>query len=151
MVTALADDTQEAVDAMRSVARGIYPPLLEAEGLGPALTTARSMARIPVEVEADGLARYPRHVEETVYFCVLEAIEAATMSGARGLRVGLAQRDGELVVEIDHDGRAVEDGLAAVADRVDAFGGSTAVALLDGVGTRVTSRIPVDEGVMEPA
>ena len=32
MVAGLSDDAQEVVDAMRTVARGIYPPLLHSEG-----------------------------------------------------------------------------------------------------------------------
>ena len=149
LVSSLADGSQQVVDAMRVVARGIYPPLLEAEGLGPALAAVQRLAPIPLDVAVDGIGRYPRHIEETVYFCVMETIEGATQSGAKGLRVDLSEDTGDLVIEILHDGRAAEDALTAVSDRVDAFGGTTEISLLSGGGTRIISRLPAARQMVE--
>ena len=103
MVDTLADTTQEAVDAMRAVAHGIYPPLLEAEGLAVALTAVARTSPVPLTIETDGVGRHERRVEETVYFCVLEAIDAAHMAGARNLHVTVTDTDRHLELTIDHD------------------------------------------------
>ena len=75
-------ETNQVVDTVREFARGIYPPLLEAEGLGPALTSQSGKFSIPVSVDATDVRRYPREVESTVYFCVMELLRnAAEHSG----------------------------------------------------------------------
>ena len=91
------------------------------------------------------LTRYERPVEETVYFCVLEALERVRMSGAHSVRVAVTDRIRELIMEIDYDGRGTETDLTAVSDRVDAFGGTTGIELLPGDLTRITSRVPVGD------
>ncbi|MFC2176804.1 sensor histidine kinase [Actinomycetota bacterium] len=140
-VTALADDTQEAVDGLRAVAQGIYPPLLEAEGLGAALrATQRTSAMLAID--ADGLDRYSREIEAAAYFCLLEASEQARMSGASFIRASLHDQRGELVIQIEHDGRTTEVELASVADRIDVLGGYTEVESESGGLTRITSRVP---------
>ena len=65
-VSDLTDDSQRAVDGMRAAARGIYPPLLEAEGVRAALVAAGREAAIPIEIAADGFGRYPPEIEATV-------------------------------------------------------------------------------------
>ena len=82
IVSALADTTQEAVDGMRAVAHGIYPPLLEAEGLAAAINAARRTIPIPIQVAITPVPRYERSVEESVYFAVLETITDAADAGA---------------------------------------------------------------------
>ena len=58
MVAGLSDDAQEVVDAMRTVARGIYPPLLHSEGLTVALGAIRRATPVPLELDAQGLSRH---------------------------------------------------------------------------------------------
>ena len=64
-----------ALDNLRALARGIYPPLLADQGLGPALQAQAGKAPLPVLVEADGIGRYPRDAEAAAYFCILEALQ----------------------------------------------------------------------------
>lgn len=54
-VAALAEDTQKAVDALRAVAHGIYPPLLESDGLQAALRAVERTAAIPLIIDTHGL------------------------------------------------------------------------------------------------
>ncbi|MEJ7755381.1 MAG: histidine kinase [Nocardioidaceae bacterium] len=61
----------EAVETLREVARGIYPPLLESEGLAAALSAQARRVDLAVTVLDRGIARYPRDVEATAYFCAL--------------------------------------------------------------------------------
>jgi hypothetical protein len=59
MLDELASETQQALEDLRDLARGIYPPLLADQGLGAALDARRRAGRAgPVTVEADGVGRY---------------------------------------------------------------------------------------------
>src|SRR5439155_2670101 len=73
----------EALDDLRDLARGIYPPLLADQGLAVALSAQARKASIEVEVETDGIERYPQETEAAVYFCFLEALQnVAKYAGA---------------------------------------------------------------------
>jgi signal transduction histidine kinase len=149
-VTSLADETQQAVDALRAVAHGIYPPLLEAEGLASALRPV-DRASTSVEISAYGVGRYGREAEETVYFCVLETLERARMAGASGARVVVEGSGGALVVQFDIAGGVPDLDLTTVIDRIDAYGGSTTVERGPVGQTAVTTVLPANEILMEPA
>jgi signal transduction histidine kinase len=147
----LATVADGAVEALRDLARGIYPPLLEAEGLERALASQVRRAPIPIELHADGLRRYDRQVEATVYFCVLEAVRNAVRhAGATRLRVLLSDRDDRLELRVVDDGCGFDPvavvhgaGLTNMADRLDALGGSLVIAPgIDG-GVEVVGSIPV--------
>ncbi len=96
-LTQLKTDADEALETLRDLARGIYPPLLADKGLAAALESQARKATLPVTVEADGLGRYPREVEATVYFCVLEALQnVQKYAEASEVRVRLREEGGEL-------------------------------------------------------
>ncbi len=151
LVSGLAEETQQAVDALRAIAHGIYPPLLEAEGLEVALRAAERTSSSRLTVTAVGVGRYQRHVEETVYFCVLEAVARARMAGATKVDVSVADVAGQLIIEIDYAGRLGDADLTAVSDRVDAFDGTTTVGTAADGTTRVSCLLPVGDQAMEPA
>jgi hypothetical protein len=71
----LKSDADEALETLRDLARGIYPPLLAERGLVTALQAQARKATLPVTVEADGIGRYPQDTEAALYFCVLEALQ----------------------------------------------------------------------------
>lgn len=149
-VADLADGTQQAVDAMRAVARGIYPPLLDTEGLGPALGTAHRSVDLPLEIDLGTLRRYSKAIEETVYFCVLTALDRAKMAGATSARVAVAGDDASLEVTVTYDSIAGPGELPELTDRVDAYGGTVAIQTA-ARETTLTLTLPVRAGVMEPA
>ena len=68
-------DADDAVETLRDLARGIYPPLLADKGLAAALEAQARKATLPVEVDPDGVGRYPQEIEAAVYFCALEALQ----------------------------------------------------------------------------
>ena len=150
-VGSLAEETQHAVDALRAVAHGIYPPLLESDGLEVALRAVERTSPIPLTVTAAGLARYDRQAEQTVYFCVLETIERARMSGASAARAEVTPTGADLVVSIDVDRPAIDIELTSVADRIDAAGGTMTVEDRPGGSTLVTSVVPANATVLESA
>lgn len=139
------EDTSEAVESLRDLAHGIYPPLLEAQGLGSALRARARKAPISVAVEADDVGRYSPEVEAAVYFCVLEAIQnAIKYSGSDRVDVRLHQVADRLIFEVSDRGRGFDPGagvrgrgLVNMADRLDALGGELVVNSSPGNGTTV--------------
>jgi signal transduction histidine kinase len=144
----------EALEDLRDLARGIYPPLLADQGLRAALEAQARKAPLPVAVEADGVGRYPREAEAAVYFCCLEALQnAAKHAGASRILVRVAPEDGELRFTVEDDGRGYDppttprgSGLQNMADRIEALGGSLEVRSSPGRGTAVTGRLPAPSG-----
>ncbi|MGH2766452.1 MAG: histidine kinase, partial [Actinomycetota bacterium] len=144
--------TQEALDDLRDLARGIYPPLLADQGLAAALEAQARKAAMPVEVESDGVGRYPQEAEAAAYFCVLEALQnVAKYAEASRVTLRLRAEDGNLVFAVEDDGRGFDPattphgaGLQNMADRLEALDGSVEVRSTPGQGTTVTGRIPVE-------
>ncbi len=152
MVADLGPEVDEIIEAVRSLARGIYPPLLASDGLGEALRAAGRRAPVPVTIEAEGVGRLPSETESAVYFCCLEAMQnvAKHADGATRVRIALSN-DGELRFEVGDDGCgfAPEDrnggsGITGMHDRLAAVGGELWVESAPGRGTRVRGRVSLD-------
>ncbi|HRW39013.1 MAG: hypothetical protein KDB04_02675 [Acidimicrobiales bacterium] len=152
----LAQLEQQAGDAIRAVrdfAGGIYPPLLEAEGLVVAIGQQARQSALPVSVHGDGLGRYGREVEAAVYFAVLEALQnAAKYAEASSATVSLGAGDGSLRFEVRDDGCGFDPatvapgaGLTSIGDRLDTVGGSVRLDSSPGRGTSVIGTVPIDE------
>jgi signal transduction histidine kinase len=152
LLSQIEAETQEALDDLRDLARGIFPPLLADRGLAAALEAQARKAPLPVRVDADGVGRAPQEVEAAVYFSVLEAMQnVAKYAGATAADVRLARDDGALRFTVSDDGRGFDpsatgygSGLQGMADRLGALGGSLEVESGPGRGTRVEGTIPVD-------
>lgn len=147
----LSEQADHAIAELREFARGIYPPLLEAEGLVVALQSEAGRAPIVVDIAAEGIGRYPKSVEATVYFCVVEALgNVIRHSGASSAQVGLRDVDGVLHFEVrdagsgfDPEGVTSGWGIVNMTDRVDAAAGRLVVDSSPGTGTVVRGSIPV--------
>ena len=145
-------ELQTALDDLRDLARGIYPPLLADKGLGVALEAQARRSPLPVRVNGDGLDRYPQEVEAAVYFSCLEALQnVAKHAEASAATVTLSQSNGHLTFEVADDGGGFDpgatgygSGLQGIADRVGALHGDLAVSSRPGGGTKVVGRIDVD-------
>jgi Histidine kinase-, DNA gyrase B-, and HSP90-like ATPase len=109
------------------------------------------VAPLTVDVDADGVGRYPPEVEAAVYFCILEAMSnAAKYSAGAAAHVRLASEDGNLSFEVVDEGIGFDPastgygtGLQGMADRLDAIGGRLTVESAPEAGTTVRGRIPV--------
>ena len=152
LMTQLQVDTTEALDDLRDLARGIYPPLLADQGLGAALESQARKSVVPISVETDGVERYPQDVEAAVYFCALEALNnLAKYASASRATVALAQTNGTLTFAVSDDGVGFSvgertsggTGLQGMADRLDAIGGALEIRSVPGEGTTVLGRVPV--------
>lgn len=148
MVESLADTTQQAVDQMREVAHGIYPPLLEAEGLEAALTAAKRRVPIPVEIVATGLGRYDRPIEESLYFAVLGVVTASVDVGATRAIITLKASNDTIGFTIDVDTRPTD--LTPIEDRIDAHDGTLTLDTTQR-GFTATGDLPLAAGSLEYA
>jgi signal transduction histidine kinase len=147
-------ETQSALEDLRDLARGIYPPLLADQGLVAALQAQSRKSHLGVEVDADGLGRFPADVEATVYFCTLEALQnIAKYAAADRTVIRLARANGSLLFEVEDDGLGFDptavgngSGLQGMADRLAAVGGSLEVHSAPGRGTVVAGQVPITPG-----
>src|SRR6266550_3961228 len=106
LMNQLQDDVRSAIEELRSLAHGIYPPLLSSAGLGVAMSAACRRAPLPASLEADGVGRFAPEIEAAVYFCCLEAMQnAAKHPGAEAdARVRIWEDAGGLLFEVCDDG-----------------------------------------------
>jgi signal transduction histidine kinase len=152
----LGQETSKALDELRTLAHGIYPPLLASEGLGAAMVAASRRAVIPTQVHADVLGRYPPELEAAVYFCCLEALQNAGKYAGDGATatVRIQQQNDTLIFEVQDTGAGFDlsthprgAGMTNMMDRVGAVGGTFRVESSPGHGTTVTASIPLRSAI----
>jgi signal transduction histidine kinase len=150
----LNHDVHEAVEALRTLAHGIFPPLLASGGLRDALPAAASRAPLPTTVDFEHVDRYPPQVEAAVYFCCLEALQNAGKHAGEdaSATVRVWEAAGELRFEIADDGVGFDPtvqgpadghGFVNMSDRLGAVGGTLDVHAAARHGVRVTGSIPL--------
>jgi signal transduction histidine kinase len=140
----------DALDSLRNLARGVYPPLLEAEGLKAALRARARQVPISIDVQC-GPERYPRELEGAFYFCCSEALQNLTKhSRATRGSVRVWCEDGRLCFEVRDNGRGLDaaraksgGGLQNIRDRLDVLGGVVDVSSAPGTGARVAGWVPL--------
>ncbi|WP_449060967.1 sensor domain-containing protein [Planomonospora algeriensis] len=150
--TALADaivQTEEALEELRALSRGIAPPVLVDRGLRAALTTLAARSTVPVDLDAGPLdRRLDAAVETAAYFVIAEALtNVAKHSHADRCVVGLRHGEGILRVRVTDDGvggAALDKGhgLRGLEDRLHAVGGRLRVTSPHGGPTTVTAELP---------
>jgi signal transduction histidine kinase len=156
LVAQLKADADEALDTLRDLARGIYPPLLADKGLTAALESQARKATVPVRVSTDGVRRYPQDVEAAIYFCCLEALQnVQKYAEASRAWVRLTEADGTLMFEVQDDGKGFDpalakkgSGLTNMSDRLDALGGHVDLESQPGAGATLSGSIPVQVAVV---
>jgi signal transduction histidine kinase len=151
MLARLEGDVGDALENLRDLARGVYPPLLADQGLAAAIDAQALRSSLPVRVEADGIGRYAQEVETAVYFCTLEALQnAAKYAHPDEVVVRLREEQGDLVFTIEDDGEGFDQattklgsGLQNMSDRLAALGGNLFVHSAPGEGTTVEGRVAI--------
>jgi signal transduction histidine kinase len=142
------NQARETVDELRSLSRGIAPPLLVDRGLRVALEEMLRGSVVPVQSTIDVPAHLPPQVETAIYFVVAEALtNVAKHSGAQQARVSVtAAADAvTVVVEDDGIGGAHESkglGLAGLRQRLAGVDGVLGVTSPAGGPTVLEARIP---------
>ena len=141
-------DLETARGRLREFAQGVYPPLLRSGGLAAGIRDLAGRSPIPVETVLQTTARFDPAVESTLYFVCAEAlVNAAKHAKAGRIRVELAERLGGPDLRIADDGiggasLVAGSGLRGLTDRVEALGGSIALASRPGAGTTLTASVP---------
>jgi signal transduction histidine kinase len=140
----------DALENLRDLARGIYPPLLADKGLTAAIEAQARKSQVPVVLDPDGIGRYQQEAEAAVYFCVLEALQnVSKYADANEVQIKLGETNGDLTFVVQDDGVGFDlrtphgAGLANMRDRLEALGGELQVRSAPGAGTTVTGRISV--------
>ncbi|MGI8615632.1 MAG: sensor histidine kinase [Actinomycetota bacterium] len=150
-LTDLRDQTDLALTTLLDLASGIYPSVLEEQGVGTALAAQGGAAGVPVSVDSDGVDRLPIEIEAAVYFVCLEAMQnAAKYARGTEVRVRLARDDDGLSFWVEDDGVGFDSavaprgtGLQNMRDRLAAFGGDVTITSTQGSGTTVSGRLRV--------
>jgi signal transduction histidine kinase len=156
LVGQLKADADEALERLRDLARGIYPPLLADKGLAAAVEAVARKATVPVAIDPDGVGRYPQDIEAAIYFCVLEALQnIQKYAGAKNATVRLREENAGLRFEVEDDGKGFDpaaqkkgSGTQNMEDRIDALGGTVSIASSIGSGTRVLGSVPLRAAVI---
>lgn len=142
----------EALAQLRTVIRGIHPPILSDRGLNGAIRSLAAGGPIPVTLDLPETDRRPpAAVEAAAYFVVAEALtNIGRHSGASHARVSLRyDGPGGLRVLVQDDGRGGAGpgsgsgtGLAGVRRRVAALDGMTRIDSPVGSGTTIEVVLP---------
>ena len=137
----------DARAGLAEFARGVHPAALAEGGLTAALAQLAERAAVPVELRG-AVGRLPGPVEAALFFVCSEAL-ANVAKHARASRATIEVREarGVVRVEVGDDGAggavaARGSGLAGLADRVEALGGTLQIDSPRGGGTRIAAEIP---------
>jgi signal transduction histidine kinase len=110
----------------------------------------RSRSAVLVDLDVTTNARFPEPIEIAAYYVASEALaNAMKHAQASRVEVSLTARQGSLLLSVRDDGVGGADpargsGLAGLADRVEALGGSIDVHSAAGAGTRITVDLPLE-------
>ncbi|MEA2557722.1 MAG: hypothetical protein QOG88_1260 [Actinomycetota bacterium] len=152
MLAELRGEVDDALETLSNLALGIYPPLLEEQGLATALAAQYQRMDLTVRLHANGVSRYPIELEAAVYFCALEALQnIAKYANAGAVDITLGEREGDLTFEVTDDGQGFDaataprgSGLNNMRDRLSVLGGGVTVTSSQGRGTTVRGRVPLE-------
>lgn len=140
--------TEEAMEELRDVIRGIYPPILADRGLVGALRALAARTTVPTRLDAGELGALPVAAETAAYFVVTEAVTNAVRHGRAGaITVRLSREGGVLRVAVHDDGVGGVDesrgsGVVGIRRRVAALDGTVRVAGPVGGPTEVEVELP---------
>jgi signal transduction histidine kinase len=137
-----------ALDELRDLAAGLHPGRIEHGGLSAALAELAARSPLPVDLHVADL-RVDEEVERATYFVCSEALaNIIKHAGASSAAISVGDRAGRLYVEISDDGvggavLSEGSGLAGLADRVEALGGTLVLHSPEGGGTRLSAELPL--------
>lgn len=149
-VRRLRADLTEVVAEMRSLAHGIYPASLEAEGLTSALRAAAREVGVHVDLQLEvGGERWVHSTEVAIYFCCWELVQRARNAEVPGMRVGISinEVDDWAVLTLTAGRLPEQDQVADLErflqDRLGAVGGALAVVDAEDGGLAFVGSVPI--------
>lgn len=156
-VASAHEDVKAAMKELRDLVRGIHPAVLDDRGLDAALSAVVARCSVPVTLAVDLERRPPAAVESAAYFIVTEClVNVDRHARASRATVEIARVADRLTISIGDDGiggatptppvpaAATGTGLAGLADRVTALGGSIRVISPTGGPTSVIVELPCE-------
>jgi signal transduction histidine kinase len=150
LLTEARSTTLAALDDLRTLMRGIQPPVLADRGLEGAVRALALDVAVPVTVGGTLPGRPPVPVESAVYFTVAECLaNVVKHSEATSASVSLRYGGGLLSVTVGDNGRGGAHpgggtGLRGVARRLESFDGKLAFSSPPGGPTTVTMEVPCE-------
>jgi signal transduction histidine kinase len=135
-----------AVSELRQLANGIRPSCLD-DGLAPALSVLIDTVPIPVDMRVSE-TKVDDDLQTTAYYVASEAVaNAVKHSRATQIALHVDARGDDLYVRVEDDGVGGAEqrdgsGLARLADRVGAHGGTLFVSSPQNGGTTVEAILP---------
>jgi signal transduction histidine kinase len=139
---------EQALAELRTVARGILPPVLADRGLAGALAGLAATCGVACRVDVDVAGRCAASVEATAYFVVAEALtNISRHSRARHASITVHRRRDRLYLRVDDDGRGGADdsrgsGITGIRQRVEAHDGSLTLSSPPGGPTTLQVELP---------
>ena len=137
-----------ALDQLRTLVRGINPPVLVERGLVEAVRAMAIDAPLDIDVHSSLAGRPEQPIEVALYFSIAELLaNVAKHSGATHAKVELSHAQGELRAVISDDGiggaaASTGSGLDGISRRLRAFEGQIEIDSPTGGPTRITLRVP---------
>jgi signal transduction histidine kinase len=150
LLTEARETTSQALAELRSIVRGIHPPVLADRGLDGAVRALALATPLPTDVEISIPERLPAPVESAAYFAVAEALtNVIKHADADKAWIRLNHDDDVLTMLVSDDGRGGADpehgsGLHGIERRLSAFDGTVVVTSPVGGPTVVVMRIPCE-------
>jgi signal transduction histidine kinase len=153
VVKELGFEAEAALEELRALARGVYPPVLTDRGLPDALRSMAMLVPLPVHLIESGVTRHAIEIESSAYFTCVEAVQNALKhaDGATGIWIKLGQTSEWLHFEIRDNGPGFQTdgvqgrGVRNMRDRIEAVGGRLCIESRPGHGTRVTGTVPLPD------
>jgi signal transduction histidine kinase len=142
-------DARDALNELRSISRGLQPPVLAELGLGRALTALARRAPLPVSVHQGPDERFPPTLEAAVYYVAAEALtNVAKHAHATRAALSVRREGARLVVTVADDGRGGANpgagtGLRGLTDRVEALRGTLDLTSTPARGTTLRAEFPL--------
>jgi len=150
LLTEARSTTLAALDDLRTVMRGIQPPVLADRGLEGAIRALAMDVAVPVAIEGSLPGRPPVPVESAVYFTAAECLaNVVKHSGAAAAWIELRHDAGLLSITVGDNGQGgarldAGTGLQGVARRLESFDGTLAISSPAGGPTTVTMEVPCE-------
>jgi signal transduction histidine kinase len=151
LVDAALRGAKDALGELRSLARGIHPPVLD-NGLADALASLAADSPIPAGLRVSIPVRPTPAIETIAYFCAAELLaNAAKHSSANRIEIRATGREEVLLLSVTDDGAGGADpargsGLSGLAQRVAVVDGGLTIASPAGGPTQITVELPLTAG-----
>jgi signal transduction histidine kinase len=148
LVAEARQTSSKALNELRDLVRGIYPPVLADRGLADAIRALALDTPLRTETDIELPGRLDAPVEAASYFAVAEALaNAVKHSGARTVQVRIRHAAGMLKIMVIDNGAGGADpargsGLAGIERRLGTFDGILAVSSPPGGPTMIVMEVP---------